>query len=149
MPLYHHAAALIRANLETIQSGRKARAVAIGTLTAAQLDAINRHRLKHNASLPLIVAEVVFIGGHVYRSRIEGDNYTSEDVVQQIVSAMSEDSVLVGNLPMQAIENPAGRIDRLGNTIHDRAVFECMSRHPRPELFSVIPRGDRIKPPKS
>lgn len=148
MPLYANAAALIRANLETIQSGRKAKAVAIGTLTAVQLEAINQHRLAHNASLPLIVAEVVFIGGHVYRSRIDGDNYTIDDVVEQIISAMNEDSALVGNLPMQAIQNPTPRTDRLGNTIHDRAVFECMSRHPRPELFSVIPKGDHIKPQK-
>ena len=61
---------------------------------------------------------------------------------------MSAASVLVGNLPMQAIENPSPRTDRLGNTIHDRAVFECMSRHPRPELYSVIPKGDHIKPEK-
>jgi hypothetical protein len=148
MPLYENAAALIRANLETIQSGRKARAVAIGTLTDVQLEAINRHRLAHNASLPLIVAEVVFIGAHVYRSRVERDNYTIDDVVEQIMSSMCEESAIVGNLPMQAIENPKARVDRLGNTIHDRAVFECMSRHPRPELYSVIPKGDHTKPEK-
>jgi hypothetical protein len=135
MPLYPNAADLIRANLETIRSGRKARAVAIGTLTDVQLEAINRHRLEQNASLPSVVAEVVFIGGHVYRWRIEQDNYTIEDVVEQIIGAMSQHSALVGNLPMQAIENPSARTDRLGNTIHDRAVFECMSRHPRPELY--------------
>jgi hypothetical protein len=148
MPLYENAAALIRANLEAIQSGRKAKAIAIGTLTDVQLEAVNRHRLAHNASLPLIVAEVVFIGAHVYRSRIDRDNYTIDDVVEQIISAMSAASALVGNLPMQAIENPTPRTDRLGNTIHDRAVFECMSRHPRPELYSVIPKGDHIKPEK-
>ena len=148
MPFYENATTLIRANLEAIQDGRKAKAVARGTLTDVQLEAINQHRLAHNASLPLIEAEVVFIGGHVYRSRIERDNYTIDDVVEQIVSAMSEGSVLVGNLPMQTLENPTARADRLGNTIHDRAVFECMSRHPRPELYSVIPKGDHIKPEK-
>jgi hypothetical protein len=148
MPLYANAAALIRANLQTIQDGRKAKAVAIGTLTEVQLEAINRHRLAQNSSLPLIVAEVIFIGGHVYRSRITGDHYTIDDVVEQIFSAMNPDSALVGDLPMQAIENPTARADRFGNTIHDRAVFECMSRHPRPELFSVIPKGDHIKPEK-
>jgi hypothetical protein len=148
MPLYENAAALVRANLETIQSGRKARAVAIGTLTDVQLEAINQHRLAHNAFLPLIVAEVVFIGAHVYRGRIEREHYTIDDVVAHIVSAMSEASAFIGNLPMQAIENPTPRKDRLGNTIHDRAVFECMSRHPRPELYSVIPKGDHIKPEK-
>jgi hypothetical protein len=94
------------------------------------------------------VAEVVFIGSHIYKRRIVCDNYTIDDVVEQIIGAMSEDSTLVGNQPMQAIENPTARVDRLGNTVHDRAVFECMSRHPRPELFSVMPKGDYIKPEK-
>jgi len=148
MPLYQNAVALIRANLETIRAGQRAKAVAIGVLTDTQLEAINTHRLAQNSSLPPIVSEVLFIGAHIYRSRIERDNYTIDDVIEQIVSAMCEDAALVGNLPMQAIENPAPRVDRLGNSIHDRAVFECMSRHPRPELYSVIPKGDRIKPQK-
>jgi hypothetical protein len=52
------------------------------------------------------------------------------------------------NLPSQALQNPVSRVDRLGNTINDRAVFECMRKHPQPELYSVIPKGDRIKPGK-
>lgn len=91
---------------------------------------------------------MLFIGQHVYNSRIKGDNYTIDDVVQQIASAMSEASAIIGNLPSQALQNPVSRVDRLGNTINDRAVFECMSKHPRPELYSVIPKGDRIKPGK-
>jgi hypothetical protein len=87
------------------------------------------------------VGRVVFNGAYLYRSRIERDGYTIDDVVGQIISAMSAASALVGNLPMQAVENPTPRADRLGNTIHDREVFECMSRHPRPELYSVIPKG--------
>ncbi len=149
MPLYENGIDRIRANLETIQSGRKAKVVAIGTLTDMQLNAINEHRLSHNAALPLIVAEVVFIGSHIYKSRILRDNYTVDDVIDQIVSAMGPESLLVGELPMQTIENPHFRFDRYGNTVRDRIVFECMSRHPRPELFSVIPKGDRIKPPKT
>jgi len=148
MPLDENAVALIRANLETIQSGRKARAVTIGRLTQAQLDSINEHRWEHNDALPAIEAEVLFIGQHIYNSRIKGDNYTVDDVVQQIVSAMSEASEIVGNLPSQALQNPIPRVDRLGNTINDCAVFECMSKHPRPELYSVVPKGDRIKPGK-
>ena len=106
MPLYENAVALIRANLETIQSGRKARAVAIGRLTQAQLDSINEHRWEHNEELPAIEAEVLFIGQHVYNSRIKGDNYTIDDVVQQIVSAMSEASAIIGNLPARLFKIP-------------------------------------------
>jgi hypothetical protein len=97
MPLYENAVALTGADLETIQSGRKARAVAIGRLTQAELDSINKHRWEHNDEPHAIEAEVLFIGQHVYDSRIKGDNYTIDDVVQQIVSAMSEASAIVGN----------------------------------------------------
>jgi hypothetical protein len=148
MPLYPQASALIRANLEAIQNGHKVKPVAIGTLTYGQLEAINQHRLSHNRTLPPIVAEVIFIGSHIYQSRVARDGYSIDDVIDQIVSAMDAASGLVGNLPMQTIENPAPRTDRYGNRIHDRAVFECMSRHPRPELFSVVPKGDRNRPPK-
>jgi len=148
MPLFGNAAAFIRANLVAIQNGQKAKAVVIGTLTERQLQAINQHRMARNATLPPVVDEVIFIGSHIYKSRIERDQYTIDDVIEQILSAMSEESALVGSLPMQAIENPRVRTDRMGNAINDRAIFECMSRHPRPELFSVIPKGDRIKPEK-
>jgi hypothetical protein len=148
MPLHTHAVALIRANLEAIQNGHKVKPVAIGELTNAQLEAINRHRISSKQTLPRIAAEVIFIGSHIYQSRIVRDGYSIDDVIDQVVSSMSAASELVGNLPMQAIENPAPRADRYGNHIHDRAVFECMNRHPRAELFSVVPKGDKIKPPK-
>jgi|SRR5271166_2303241 len=148
MPLYSHALALVRANLEAIQEGRKVKPVAIGRLTDDQREAINRHRLSRNQTLLPIVAEVVFIGSHIYQSRVVRDGYCIDDVIDQIVSAMDAASKLIGNLPMQTIENPAPRADRYGNQIHDRAVFECMSKHPRPELFSVVPKGDKIRPLK-
>lgn len=139
---------MIRASLEAIQNGHKVKPVAIGELTNLQLEAINRHRISRNQSLPPIVAEVIFIGSHIDQSRVVRDGYSIADGIDQIVCAMSAESEIVGNLPMQTIENPEPRADRYGNQIHDRAVFECMSRHPRPELFSVVPKGDRIKPPK-
>lgn len=46
---------------------------------------------------------------------------------------------------MTAVENPVPRPDRYVNAVCDRAIFECSARHPRPELFSVVPRGDRLK----
>jgi hydroxymethylpyrimidine/phosphomethylpyrimidine kinase len=148
MPLFPKAVSLIRANLEAIRDGLKVKPVSIGMLTDDQTDAINRHRLAQNAALPLIVAEVIFIGSNIYLSRVARDGYSIDDVIDQIASAMDSASGLVGNLPMQTIENPAHRTDRYGNQVHDRAVFECMSRHPRPELFSVVPKGDKIRPLK-
>jgi L-fucose mutarotase/ribose pyranase (RbsD/FucU family) len=91
---------------------------------------------------------VVFIGKHIYQNRIAKDGYTIEDVIDQITSAMHPDSLVLDTSKMTAMENPDLREDRYGNKVRDRAVFECTVRHPRPELFSVIPRGDLIKPQK-
>ena len=47
---------------------------------------------------------------------------------------------------MTVMQNRCPRQDRYGNcTIRDLAVFECTARHPRPELYSVIPKGDLQK----
>jgi len=146
MPLYPHAIEIIRANLDRISKGHKVKPVAIGTLTAQQLSSINQHRQKQNLDLLPVVAEVIFLGSHIYQSRCVRDGYTPDDVIDQIASAMDSASLMVGNLPMQAIENPNLRADRYGNLVHDRAVFECLSRHPRPEPFSIMPKGDRHRP---
>lgn len=148
MPLYPHAIDLIRANLEQISKGYRVKPVEIGALTTEQLNAINQHRHEQNPNLEPVVAEVLFFGSHIYQSRCVRDGYTLDDVIDQIVSALDSAAELVGNLPMQAIENPNQRTDRYGNQVHDRAVFECMSRHPRPELFSVMPKGDLNRPIK-
>ena len=146
MPLYPHAVELIRENLKQISRGCKVKPIAIGRLTEEQLESINRHRQARNPDLQSVIAEVVFFGSHIYQSRCVRDGYAIDDVLDQIASAMETASVLIGSLPMQAIENPNERTDRYGNVVHDRAVFECMSRHPRPELFSVVPRGDQNRP---
>jgi len=144
MPLSDGASALIRANLEQLQRGNRARLVVIGTLTDAQLCAINDERRAHG--YPPMVAEIVFIGRHVHQSRIERDGYSVDDVLDQIASAMDAAAVVIQTAGMTAMENPASRADRYGNAVRDRLIFECSARHPRPELFSVVPKGDHIKP---
>ena len=144
MPLSDEAPALICANLKLVQAGNRVRLVVIGALTDTQLDAINRERSAPR--YPPIVAEVVFIGRHVYESRIVRDGYSIDDVIDQIASGMDAAAVLFQTASMTAIENPALRADRYGNSVRDRVIFECSARYPRPELFSVVPKGDRIKP---
>ncbi len=144
MPLSPQGAALIRANLEQIGMGQRARLVEIGTLTPKQLADINRRRSARG--LTPISAEVAFIGKHIYQSRIAKDGYTIEDVVDQISNAMHPDSVVLGTSRMTAMERREQRQDRYGNSVRDRIIFECTTRHPRPELFSVVPRGDLKKP---
>jgi hypothetical protein len=147
MPLYENAKDLIRANLEQFNPTTKVRvkAVAIGVLTDAQLAAI--HAFQDTEGLRRVVAEVVFHGWHAYKSRVLQDGYQIEDVIDQIESAMACDSVVVITEYMTAIENPTPRADRYGNMVNDRVVLECSARYPRPELYSVIPKGDAIKPP--
>lgn len=141
MPLNADAVRLIRANLDEAAQGRKPRIVSIGTLTESQLLQINEHR--RNRGLNEITGEVVFCGRHVYDSRVSKDGYTVEDVINQIVSAMSADSRLKISPKMTVIENPMARDDGYGSKVNDQAVLECTCRYPKPELYSVIPRGDK------
>ena len=41
-----------------------------------------------------MVADVVFIGSHIYESRIVRDGYSIEDVLDQIASAMDSTAVV-------------------------------------------------------
>src|SRR5258708_1093960 len=145
MPLFQNAAQLIRANLEQFKPHTRVhvKAVAIGTLSDTQLATINPGR--DEEGLKPIVSEVLFVGWHVYKSRVLRDGYSIADVVDQIESAMTGEAVVEYQT---FIENPVPREDRYGNRVRDRAILECSVRHPRPELFSVIPKGDNFKPQK-
>lgn len=74
-------------------------------------------------------------------------NYTTEDVIVQIVSALSADAVVMANVKTTALESATRREDGYGNMVRDRAVLELTQRKPRAELYSVIPKGDTNKPP--
>ena len=147
MPLFSEAFALIRANLDELQKGKRPRVVSIGTLTGVQLDAINQERKSHGYS-PM-GGEVVFLGRHIYESRVVRDGYTIDEVIDQIANAMDPAAVVLKTHAMTAMENPYPRKDRCGNLVRDRIVFECSARHPKLELFTVVPKGDRIKPKKA
>ena len=86
-----------------------------------------------------------FLADTVYNSRVVKDGYTIDDVLDQITSGMAAAAV-VFHTPMTGMENPNPRPDRYGNLVRDRVVLECSARHPRPELFSAIPKGDYQKP---
>ncbi len=149
MPFHDSAAKLIRANLEQFGPEKKTRVKAImtGTLTDRQLAILNAYQ--DSEHLPKSTGEVLFHGWHIYRSRVLRDGYQIEDVIDQIASAMSSNSIGVANNYMTSMENPVPRADRYGNWVRDKAVLECTARYPRPELYSVIPKGDSIKPPKT
>ena len=131
LPLYENAVALIRANLETIQSdGRPLRCHLQAYASAACL--FNQHRWEHNAELPAIEAEVLFIGQHVYNSRIKGDNYTSTTLCR-IVSSMSEASAIIGNLPTGFFKIPFRESTGWGRSIV--SLFSSADKHPGRSFF--------------
>jgi hypothetical protein len=147
MPLFREALALIRANLEKLQKGNRVRMVSVGFLTEEQLETIN-HACKSNG-YPCLEGEVVFLGRHLYEGRMIRDGYTIDDVIDQIASAMDATAVVLKAPVMTMMENPNPRNDRYGNAVRDRVVFECSGRYPKLELFTVVPKGDRIKPKKA
>ncbi|WP_235423327.1 hypothetical protein, partial [Enterobacter hormaechei] len=83
-----------------------------------------------------------------YNSRT-ADGYTVDDIIEQIISAMSDSSELLRTVKGTVLENKIKRDDGYGNMVNDRAVLELTSRKPRSELYSVIPRGDVNKPNSS
>lgn len=145
MPLFDNAECLIRANLEEVARGRKAHAVVIGNFTTEQFTMLNQ--LKASAQLPQLESpEIVFIGSHVYQSRVKRDGYTIDDVVLQIKHALATSAKVQSTVKMTALKSTAKRKDGYGNEVLDEAVFELTQRKPRAELYSVIPKGDRILP---
>lgn len=142
MPLRPNALALIRANLEALQRGEKVPAVTIAQLTSSQLIAINTRRAAAVSRQPPISGEIYFIGRHIYERRIVKNGYTIEDVLDQIASALAEESQFIPTHRSTVLQNHAGRKDRYGNVVQDEAVLECTARNPRAQLFSVIPKGD-------
>jgi hypothetical protein len=139
MPFDNDALSRIRLQLETIAKGTKPRLIGIGSLNRGQLQEINQHRAMNGFSP--IVADILFDGRHLYKSRCVEDGYTIDEVIEQLVSAFSETStVVLGRSTVLA--NSVPRIDRQGRMIRDEIVFECTARHPHPELYSVVPRGD-------
>lgn len=140
---------LIEHNLRRLESGSKASRVIVGSLTLNQLTALNKKR--DALDLPLITGEMYFIGSHLYSSRCIKDNYSVEDVLCQLKSAISENSIIQMNNSgtSTVLQSTSYRIDVYGNNnIIDEVVFECTRANPKIEIYSVIPKGDYIKPKK-
>lgn len=146
MPLYPNAKDLIRKNLQAIAVGERVPRIAVGRLTETQIAAVNAQQ--STQSLPLSIDEVVFVGRHIHKRRILGDGYSIEEVIDQIESALGEGSQVIANEYMTAVKNPVARRDRLGNLVHDEVILECSRYRPNPDIFSVVPKGDKIKPQK-
>ncbi|MEW7849536.1 hypothetical protein AB2N08_12615 [Massilia aurea] len=117
----------------------------IGCFTPEQFATLNQ--LKVAAQLPRLESpEIVFIGSHVYKSRVQRDGYTIDDVVLQIEHALAASAKVQSSVRMTALKSTARRKDGYGNEVLDEAVFELTQRKPKAELYSVIPKGDNVLP---
>jgi hypothetical protein len=146
MPLYPNAEQLIRGNIAVIKRGKKPRPVLIGYLTDTQLSDVNTYRLSRNWAP--IEKDIVFVGCHVYDSRVTRDGYTEEDLLAQIYSAFSPTCRYIPTQKMTVLQNPLRRPSGYGCHVKDELTLECSTRHPKSELCSVVPRGDKHHKPK-
>jgi len=143
VPLHDDIKPRLRSQFEAIQRGERVSVFVIGELTDEQFNKIRSIQSDRGLSL-LESKEILFLGKHLYQSRSE-DGYTIEDMILQIESSLSADSVVYAKKGT-TLENPHPRYDGYGNAVTDRAVLEMTSRRPKTELFSVMPKGDLIKP---
>ena len=128
-----------------IKRGGKPRPVVVGYLTDEQLGEINDFR--RSRGWEPIDKDVVFVGTHVYESRVVRDGYSENDLIAQIESAFSPDSRFVRTNKMTVLQNEAPRQSGYGCFVKDELTLECSTRFPRAELFSVVPRGDKHHKP--
>ena len=120
----------------------------MGTLTEAQRNSINlvrqerRNSMGQPAPFPPLQSEIVMVGRHLYNSRVVKDGYTIDEVLMQIENALDEHSRHVHTQRATLIQNQKGRVNAYGEFVRDEAVLECSAKYPRPELLSVIPKGE-------
>ena len=120
--------------------------IAIGYFTDVQFATINAGREALDLHL-LEQNEILLIGRHLHASRSR-DGYDIDDIVEQILSSLCEEALAHIDTFVSYTQNPNARNDGYGNQVNDRAVFEMTAKKPRAELYSVMPKGDKVKPNK-
>lgn len=144
MPLHRHAFQLICEQLTSLERGQRVTLICIGTLTEAQFGQINFDRGK--LGLPDVESpDIVYLGRHHFQSR-SAQGYTCQDMAAQLESALADNAIAIVVPRGTTLQSTTLRADGYGNMIRDQAVLELTARKPRIEVFSVIPKGDRISP---
>ncbi|MGH8040330.1 MAG: hypothetical protein ACREPD_21655 [Stenotrophomonas sp.] len=147
MPLYHDAPKLILEQLHRIAEGQRVCIVEIGELTDQQFDDLVRQKMALGQESPAS-RKLVFLGKHHYDSRVRKDGYMPCDLVRQLEAALASTSIIETHRHMTAVVSAIDRDDGYGNKVRDRAILELQARKPRAEVYSVIPKGDLIRPEK-
>lgn len=147
MPLDLSKVAAICEQLALIAKGEKPPLLEIGKLTNWQFAYIREERAR--LQLPTLESPlVVYSGRHHFASRSR-DGYTIEDMVLQLKSGLGAESIPIVIARSTVLKNKQGRNDGYGNVVFDEVVLELMTRKPRAEAYSAIPKGDNIKPKKA
>jgi hypothetical protein len=132
--------------LERIARGEPVLAFPIGTLSAEQLELVNKQRAA--LGFPAVPNNLVFRGTHIYESRVVRNGYTIADVRLQIASAVHDSSLIHAEPRATFMQSALEREDGYGNRVFDRAVLGLSARSTRIEIYSVMPKGDIFKPRK-
>jgi hypothetical protein len=144
MPLHDNAHHLIRLQLERIARGERVPLIEIGYLTFQQHQHVRE--LRRRFELPDVESPaIVYIGHHHFASR-SAQGYRVSDMVEQIRACVDADAEIMLFKRMTMMRASTLREDGYGNSVRDEGIFELTRRKPRIELFSVIPKGDRISP---
>lgn len=144
MPLNTSLIVTITAHLERISNGERPAPLDIGELTATQFSAINLGRAQHGLP-PVDSPVIVYSGRHHFESRSK-DGYVIADMIVQLHSGLSGDSVARIGQRTTLLRNPVRRQDGYGNLVFDEIVLELLARKPKAEAYSAIPRGDNGGP---
>lgn len=145
MPFYHHKKEELHSQIKSLINGDRVPVIEIGYLTQEQHDAINQGRSALDYP-PLESPKILYLGKHHVGSRHGKDGYNADDILEQIMHILDTE-VDIPITPRQTkMVSKTSRLDAYGNTIIDTGILELMSRRPKAELYSVIPKGDNIKP---
>ncbi len=92
MPLYDNIKPTLRSHLEAIRRGDRVPVIVVGELTDEQFETIRELQGREGFSL-LESKEILYLGKHNYNSRAK-ENYSIDDMILQIESALSADSIV-------------------------------------------------------
>lgn len=140
MPINPEDLGKIRGLLGAIEAGKPTTRLTLDNpLTPQQFSDLQAARQASGLPAPA-QNEFQFRGSHLYNSR-SMDGYTVDDMMKQLESGTSANSVItVDRNGRVNLQNPVPRDDGYGNQVNDTVTFELSGR---PEIFSVIPKGDR------
>ncbi|WP_103035311.1 hypothetical protein [Castellaniella caeni] len=132
----------LRGLLEALQRGERAKPVDVGVLTPQQFQQLNAMR-QANGQPELATPNLIYKGRHHLESRSK-DGYSIDELLKQIESGLSADSIVTQTRRNPVLVNPNVRMNESGSLVNDTAVINGQMDG-RGELFSVIPKGDRPK----